>query len=428
MRFSLPILLCVLIRLPAVAQSVPVCLHDYLYPQQEHYALLKQARAALNERYAAHAAPSSTKSIYQVRVVVHVLYRNEAENLSDSLIVGQIAYLSRDFRALNPDSENVRPLFADRIGDAGIEFVLADIIRQPIDIPLEQGYAGLPLYDAAKVDSLGGSTPVDPAHFLNIWILNIPPANIFGSESKVFGYATLPDSLQHYPSYLDVALLQNNYIPGVMVDVATVSDGTPRYDEASGRTFNGRILTHEVGHYLGLLHTFDSFIDIISGNSCGGADGLSDTPPQAEPGSGCGDPDTCAGGDPDEPDMIENHMDYADDMCRVAFTQQQIAVMRSVLENERSGLMDMVSGAASDQRPAGQIAIAPNPVSDYFTLGQGSEAWKRALIYNAAGQLLGIFENDAASFSTARWPAGWYVVRVFDADNQWMGTAAFIKR
>jgi hypothetical protein len=65
-------------------------LHDYLYPKHERHALLKQAGATPNERYAAHAAALSTKSICQVRVVLLVLYRNEAENLPDSLIVGQI--------------------------------------------------------------------------------------------------------------------------------------------------------------------------------------------------------------------------------------------------------------------------------------------------------------------------------------------------
>jgi YD repeat-containing protein len=427
MPFLLPLFLLFFVWAPLPAQPEPVCLSDYLYPHTAHYAQLKQARAALNGRYAAHSEQGQTKTLYRIEVVVHVLYRNEAENLPDDFIMGQITHLSRDFRALNPDSYDVRPLFADRIGDAGIEFLLNDVIRKPIDIPFEQEYGGLPLYDAAKVDSLGGSSPVDPARFLNIWILNIPPANIFGSESKVYGYATLPDSLQHYPAYLGSILAQNSYIPGVMVDVATISDGAPRYDPSSERTFTGRILTHEVGHYLGLLHTFDSFIDIISSNACAGADGLSDTPPQASPGDGCGAPNTCTGEGIDEPDMIENHMDYSDDACRVAFTEQQIAVMRSVLENERSGLLDaMVTTRAPQEAQAAPIRIVPNPVSDYFAVNLES-GWERAWVYNAFGQLVCILDAHASAFSAAGWPAGWYTMRIFGESNRYLGAQTLIK-
>ncbi|PFH51259.1 hypothetical protein AMATHDRAFT_85277 [Amanita thiersii Skay4041] len=116
-------------------------------------------------------------------------------------------------------------------------------------------------------------------------------------SSKWLGFATFP---QQYT--------KNPVLDGVILDFRTLPGGKlKRYNL-------GRTLTHEVGHWLGLFHTFQ-------GGCSEPGDYVSDTPPQRSATYGC--PvysDTCDGGGPD---MIHNFMDYSDDICLTMFTPGQ---------------------------------------------------------------------------------------------------------
>lgn len=92
----------------------------------------------------------------------------------------------------------------------------------------------------------------------------------------------------------------------------------------------GIAAVHEVGHWLGLFHTFE-------GNSCTGqGDLVADTPQQLEPTAGCPESsDTC----PDSPglDAIHNYMDYTIDSCKIELTPGQIARAQDVFATLRLG-------------------------------------------------------------------------------------------
>ena len=108
----------------------------------------------------------------------------------------------------------------------------------------------------------------------------------------------------------------------------------------------GRTGTHEVGHYLGLRH-------IWGDGDCTMDDGIDDTPTAAN-NSQTQDPsnlmctqahgkDSC----PNDglPDMVENYMDYYIESCQNMFTQEQVDLMRAMLEGPRADLVESTSSS-----------------------------------------------------------------------------------
>lgn len=267
-------------------------------------ALVEQKRQELFE-YAANHQPAKEKTeaaVLTIPVVFHVIYDTPFDNIPKSQILNGLKILNEDFRRQNADAGNLRPIFQNRGADIEVEFALAkkDQNGNCTD-GINRIQSSLSVL-ASPRDRVKELVQWDPDMYLNVWVVN-SIATSSSTSGIVLGYANFP----WWSAAADGIVIRHD---------ALGTSGTAAYD--------GRTLTHEVGHYLGLLHTFQS--------GCTQGDGITDTPPVSSSSFGCNlNKNSCSNDSPDLPDMIENHMDYSD--CPNTYTNGQKAVMLAVLNN-----------------------------------------------------------------------------------------------
>lgn len=360
----------------------------------------------------------SNDELYTIKVVVHVVWREEEENIHDSLIISQIETLTEDFRLKNPDRFNMRKIYVNRQTDAKIEFELHEIRRVQTNRNFTPLIITLP--DQVKRTADGGSDGADPERYLNIWVCKLQPIPFIGGQ--VFGYAYPPADLPNWPAGANAP---STDLDGVVIDYRCIGKYTPFVFEVPGfedLRLNGRTLTHEVGHYLGLRHIWGDGGGLFGGDSCGEDDGVDDTPNAGRASSQDCDKDqnSCTDGQgADEPDMIENYMDYSSEFCMNSFTKGQVAIMRSVLEGPRSGLVEELSVNTIEEVGLAQIEVSPNPASNilYIKGGMTNSQIKIRDMYGRVVMNLADrswMENESFEVDISRLMNGFYFLEAFD--------------
>jgi hypothetical protein len=243
----------------------------------------------------------SKAKVVTMKTVVNVVYRTDAQNISNAQIGGQIRTLNKDFRARNSDRNRTPAPWKGLVTDSRVQFKLVKVTRT------KTTKNGFTFDDGVKKASTGGIAPYRPQTHLNIWVCAL--------SGGLLGYAQFPGG----PPSTDGVVI--NYL-------AFGTTGTAQSPFNKGRT-----ATHEVGHYLNLRHIWADTPD------CSGSDLVADTPNCAGPNFGT--PTwpviTCNNGP--SGDMFMNYMDYVDDAAMFMYTTQQVLRMRAALETARSGLM-----------------------------------------------------------------------------------------
>jgi hypothetical protein len=329
-----------------------VCATDQ-YMQQAHSQMPQLLKIQRNmdagaDAISASAFKSDDTSVIVIPVVFHVIYNSSAENISKASIVNQMQTLNETFRAKNKDISNVSEQFKSLVADCRIEFRLAtkDPWGRCTDgIDRVQSDLTVNATDQVKAVSWW-----DSRMYLNIWV--VENVGIKVSGGIVAGYSKFPWDAANDPAN-----------DGIIMDYHFIGK-------------NQKVLTHEVGHYLGLYHTFQ---DGCTDDERVQGDHVFDTPAASEANYGCPkNLNSCEKGDNDLPDMIENFMDYTD--CRYMFTEKQKVRARWFLGNPRGKLWSADNlaytlapcsgalGLADENTDESKIEIYPNPAHATFRL------------------------------------------------------------
>ena len=354
--------------------------------------------------------------IIRIPVVVHILFNNDEQNISDAQVKSQLDVLNRDFRGINGDRKKVPAHFFSTAADCGIEFQLAT--KDPAGAPTTgiirkwTSIQHFSLDDKVKSANSKGDDPWDPKRYLNIWVCSM--------SGGLLGYSSTPGG----PPEKD----------GIVI-CYSVFGTTGKHPGA----FNlGRTATHEIGHWLNLRH--------IWGDTYCGDDKVDDTPKQRSPNNGCPSGKRLSCTNDGEGDMYMNFMDLTDDGCMYMFTNGQKVRMRALFEDGAprhallsSGGLDTTFNAdntivISSENPESpsirpvlkaEIRVFPNPVGNFLSVsiteeGKNTDVKTELFIYNHTGVpvMKEMMSSGSKTFSISQLKPGLYYLHIIEGEKR----------
>jgi PKD repeat protein len=317
------------------AETFSCGLPNKLEKLYEAYPGLKEDQQRLIEKskQVYTTAGGDREAIYVIPVVFHVLHQNGVENISDAQIYDQMAILNQDFQKQNTDTVDIVETFQPFAGNARIEFRLAN--KDPYG-NCTNGIEHVYSHETNQGDDFSKLHQWPRSRYLNVWIVN-------DMEGGVAGYSYYPSAVDGGLKFADGVIIRHNFIGSI----------------GTSSAYTSRALTHEIGHWLGLPHTWGSTNspEVACGN-----DGIDDTPITAGHAS-CilEDTDNCVEG---QEENVQNFMEYS--YCSNMFTNGQIAVMHTALENIESARNNLHTAATLENTGIDDAPSLCTPLPDFF--------------------------------------------------------------
>jgi gliding motility-associated-like protein len=324
MKYRLTLLLLIIfISVQAIAQNPPstscgqkeIMQHFYaMHPEYKSINEQVEKQLALRNRaiQSGTLKTQRTTAVVTLPVVVHIIHNNGSENISDAQVFQGIQHLNEAFA----NSGYYDP--SDGV-NTQIQFCIAQ--RDPSN----NATNGI-TRDVSTYTNMGGSAYYsddlnvkdinrwNPLCYINIWLVKSIPGS-------VVGYAYLPSA-------------HGSNVDGIIIEAGYFGSSYP----------NDVVVAHEMGHYLGLYHTFEGG---CTNNDCtSDGDKVCDTPPdQSTAGISCTSTanscttDILSGFATDQNDLTQDYMDYGNFNCMKVFTQGQADRMNWFIQNVRSSLL-----------------------------------------------------------------------------------------
>ncbi len=264
------------------------------------------------------AAPEFT-----IPVVFHILHLGGSENISDAECISALNQVNSDLAKMGSDASSVAPPFNNLYIPSDIKLMLAK--KDPngnCTNGIVHRYDARTNWDrTGNMAALYAGITWNPTKYLNIIVVKQIISQP-GQVGIVIGYTFIPGTLPTGDNR-DAIVYNHSFLGGL----------------------NARSLTHELGHWLGLQHTFGATNN--PGIQCGD-DGIADTPPTKGAFSTCpssSSGNTCAASTTTAyaagQQNTENIMDYSS--CPKNLTTGQTTVMRNVLGLPTAGRSNLSS-------------------------------------------------------------------------------------
>ncbi len=295
-----------------VAQNYKLCGTDQMMQQAieneptllDHINLLKQKADSISKTGLLYRNSNTT---YTIPIVIHVIHTGGSNNISDDQIHDAIRIVNEDFNKLNSDTSQIINEFTDIVANVGIEFKLAQLDPDGVCTKgITRTYSEL-TYDAGE--NVKELVKWDTKKYLNVWVVS----NI---ASGAGGYSYNPGYAPNADANAGVVILASQF---------------GSIGASNGGNFSSRSLTHEIGHYLDLPHTWGGTNDNYLEENCDIDDYIDDTPNTIGSNLGCNLSQTSCG----SLDNVQNFMDYSS--CAKMYTVGQRHRMRTAIETGTFG-------------------------------------------------------------------------------------------